>query len=511
MEAFVSKHQDLITATLSCFDRILFKGYLPLPHGRAMEAFLAGQNVLIKEFDAFAKKQQARLTAHAQALAKTAARPLQYLSGRQRKEELADKIARRDGVSEGLICILAAVEASSSFRVAGGQQRPRLEALKRPGLCYYFYYQDPALGRLSIRLQTRLPFTIQVCLNGHDWLAAQMRRRGLDFRQEDNAFVALADPKGAQKLADSLPRKNWPHLLKGLARRVNPLLQDLLKKMEYYWVVDQAEYATDLLFKDRAALGGLYPALLRQATLGFGAEEVMGFLGRRLLPQFQGEVKSSATRRAPGARIKHQLKANWIKMYDKHGLVLRIETVINQPREFRVRRKGMRQGQEVMGWFPLSKGVRHLWRYAQVARAANGRYLEALSAIENPAAAQKKLERVVEPAAYRGRRARGLSPLRRDDLALFKAVMRGEHTIHGLRVGDLERRLGLKRPSDPAERRRQSARLSRKLHLLHAHGLLAKIPRSRRWRLTTLGAQVMGAAISYREEILPERMMKEAA
>jgi hypothetical protein len=511
MEAFITKHRDLITATLSCFDRILFKGYLPLPHGRAMEAFLAGQGVLIKDFGTFVQKQQARLRAHTEQLAQQSGRPLQYLSGRQRKEQLAEQIARRDGITDGLICILAAVEHSPSFRVVSGAGRPRLESARRQGRCYYFYYEDRELGRLSIRLQTWFPFTIQVCINGHDWLAAQMRRRGLDFLQEDNAFVALGDPARAQKLADTLPRKKWPRILNGLAARVNPLLGDLLHKMEYYWVVDQAEYATDLLFKDRAALSGLYPALLRQATLSFGAEEVMGFLGRRLLPQFQGELKSTHTRRVPGARIKHQMKANWIKMYDKQGRVLRIETVINQPREFRVRRKGMRKGREVMDWFPLSKGVCYLWCYAQVARAANARYLEALAAIENPAPAHKMVERVCEPVAYRGRRARGLSPLRREDLELFKAVMRGEHTIHGLRARDLSQRLGLQKPDDPVEARRQNARVSRKLHLLHAHGLLAKIPRSRRWRLTSRGAAVMGAAISYREEILPERILQLAA
>jgi hypothetical protein len=299
--------------------------------------------------------------------------------------------------------------------------------------------------------------------------------------------------------------------LKQLAARVNPLLTDLLQGMEYYWVADQAELSTDVLFKEAACLRPLFAELLRQATLSFGAEDVMRFLGRKLTPQFKGELRTSAKRREPGARIKHWMKKNWIKMYNKAGLVLRIETVINHPYEFRVRRKGKRQGEEVMGWFPLTKGVKHLWRYRDVMRAANARYLTALAGIENPAAAHKQLERVCEPVRYKSRRQRGLNPLRQDDRALLKAVMRGEHCIHGLRNRDLAQALSLPTPRDPDEARRQSARLTRKLHLLHAHGLIAKIPRSRRWRVTAKGAAVMGAAIHYRERALPEEIMKLAA
>jgi hypothetical protein len=511
MESFLTKHADLITASLSCFDRLIFKGYLPLGYASAMEGWLSQRGILLKDFGRFVKRQADRLQQHARAVAQQADRPLIHLNGRQNKEKLIDKILKDQPVAEGLIAVVSAVEAGSSFRLASGEGRPRLERAPRKCLCYYFYYQDPVFGRLHVRLQTWFPLTIQVYLNGHDWLARAMAEEGLDFRQQDNCFLALGHPARAQQLADQLPRLNWPAVLSELAARVNPLLSDLLQGLEYYWVVDQAELSTDVLFKNAASLQALYGELLRQATLCFGAEDVMHFLGRKLTPQFQGEMKTSAQRREPGSRIKHWMKQNWIKMYNKAGLVLRIETVINHPYEFRVRRKGQRQGQEVMGWFPLTKGVKHLWRYRDVMRSANARYLEALAGIENPTAAHKQLERVCEPVRYKSRSQRGLNPLRQDDRALLKAVMRGEHCIHGLRNRDLAQALSLPRPKDSQTARRQSARLTRKLHLLHAHGLIAKIPRSRRWRVTTKGAAVMGAAIHYRERALPEEIMRLAA
>lgn len=90
-------------------------------------------------------------------------------------------------------------------------------------------------------------------------------------------------------------------------------------------------------------------------------------------------------------------------MYDKHGRVLRIETVINQPREFKVRRQGVRQGREVIDWFPLCKGVANLFRYAEICRAANRRHLDALAAVEPPVGAMRGLRHLARSRRRNGR------------------------------------------------------------------------------------------------------------
>ena len=355
-----------------------------------------------------------------------------------------------------------------------------------------------------MRLESWFPLTIQVCINGHDWLARKMDRHGVNYRKVDNAFVALSDPKRAQRFADAMAKANWPRILDAFAHRVNPLLGDLLRGLRYYWVTDQAEYATDLIFRGRASLEGLYPNLLQHATLCFSAEDVLTFLGRKLHGNFQGEVLNDVKRRLPGSRVKHRVNRNWIKMYDKFGVVLRIETVINRPYEFRVRRRGKRQGKVVLGWFPLCKGVAFLPRYHQVSLAANRRYLEALSAIEDPSAAYALLDDVCEPVLYRGRRRRGLQPLRRSEVALFASVLRGEHAIHGFRNRDLAQQLCPSTRRDPALAKKVGARLTRLIQLLRAHSLIAKIPRSRRYRLTLRGLQLMGAVIWLHRQDFPD-------
>ena len=119
----------------------------------------------------------------------------------------------------------------------------------------------------------------------------------------------------------------------------------------------------------------------------------MNFLGKKLVGQFRGEVVSDITdrweRRLPGTRIKHRVKMNWIKIYDKAGSVLRVETVINQPDAFKVRKRVQRKGKRVTEWVPMRKGVANLFRYRDVSLAANGRYLEALAVVDDPSAARK--------------------------------------------------------------------------------------------------------------------------
>jgi len=89
----------------------------------------------------------------------------------------------------------------------------------------------------------------------------------------------------------------------------------LLRDGRYYWTTTQAEYFTDLLFTGRDKLAALYPRLLDHATVNFGAADILTFLGRKLCPQFLGEVITDCKKQLlPGARIKHRMKNNWLKM-----------------------------------------------------------------------------------------------------------------------------------------------------------------------------------------------------
>ena len=175
MEDFLKKHEASITGTISVFDRLIFKGYLPMTYPDAAEKFFASRGILLKGFKDFTKTQTEALKVHAQQVAQKARRPYEYLNGYVRKEEYVRKIAQRDGITEGLICVLAVNEENRSFALRYGEGRPRLKKSSPRCLTLYFYYLDRHFGFMHVRLSTWMPFSIQVYVNGHDWLAQGIR------------------------------------------------------------------------------------------------------------------------------------------------------------------------------------------------------------------------------------------------------------------------------------------------------------------------------------------------
>jgi len=150
--------------------------------------------------------------------------------------------------------------------------------------------------------------------------------------------------------------------------------------------------------------------------------------------------------------------------------------------------------------------VAWLWRYAEVSRSANSRYLEALAVVDGQQQARQLLDAATRPAKLGQRRRRALQPLSPQEQALFRAVLRGEHRLQGFRQREVVARLYPVATRDLAEGRRRSARVTRQIQLLRAHGLVAKVPRSRRYRVTAKGEALMSAAIYVRYKYLPKEL-----
>jgi hypothetical protein len=511
---FVQKFASLIVCVLSCFDRVIFKGHLSLSRAAELEKFV--DCVLkVRRVD-FLKKlapQYAeRLVEHAKKFANAAGRPYEFRKGKFKKDKWAERLLREQGVTQGLIGVLCTMETCPTFQLAPGDKRPRFVPARIPQRVLYFYFLDADLGLLHVRLQTWLPFTIQVYVNGHNYVAQQLAKKQLGFVQQDNAFTALDEPAQAQKIADRFAKLQWPKILRRYAFLVNPLLHDVLQGHAYYWVTDQAEYATDLLFTSKQALAGLFAKLLEHACLNFSAKDILAFLGRKLHDRFDGEVLTDyKTEREPGARVKHHMKKNWLKMYDKFGLLLRVETVINQPGEFKIYRECQHQdGSRSWGWHPMPKGVSNLIHYQRHALACNQRYLQALAVVDDPTPAYQELARLTEPKKVDDRNYAGFNPARRQDLQLFAAVLDGDHIAQGFRNKDIRAALYQPAASDK-ETRRHSAAVGRLLKRLHLRGLLAKVPRTRRWKVTDRGRRLLGDALRVYRRYWPQGFTRKAS
>jgi hypothetical protein len=147
--------------------------------------------------------------------------------------------------------------------------------------------------------------------------------------------------------------------------------------------------------------------------------------------------------------------------------------------------------------------VANLYRYAEVCRQANTRYLEALAVVDDLGVSQSELNRRCAPVLYQGRKRRALQPLSPDDQALFAGVLRGEYAVRGFCNRELGEQLFGSVPDDPVERRRRCGRISRRIGLLRAHGLIGKVPRARRYMVTVRGQRFMSTALHLRQKLFP--------
>ena len=396
-----------------------------------------------------------------------------------------------------------------------------LEPRTRACLHWYVYFLDAVLGLCHVRILSWLPFTVHVCVNGREMLCRELTRQGIDFERRDNCLTRVADVAAAQKLLDAQPWDVWSTRLNELVRRACPPLLELPgfsgQRLEYYWSADETEWATDVMFRSPESLATLYPSLIRHGLSTFSSRDVMRFLGKVRIPasgvdvRFNGEVNTKPMIRPEGVCLKHWLNRNTLKMYDKQGSVLRVETTINDTSDFGVHRASEQDPRGPKKWRKLRKGVVDLPRRAQISQAANGRYLTAQAAVDSQTPLGKVADKLAQAVVTKKSRARGLNPLTGIDARLITILLRGEFALNGFRNRDVRDLLFPPAPTSPkiahspatssttadakttdlAKRRRQSGQVTRLLRLFRAHGLIRKFPKTHRYQLTAAGRRIL--------------------
>jgi hypothetical protein len=505
MNSFLRRFAAVVAGVLSGFDRVLFRGTIrSLEYLKGFETFLNVHSVLYKDFGSFVERLSDRVKSHAKAFAQRHGRPLIYLqSPAVSKEAEACRIAKEDGIQQGLVCVITCVEPCRSFAMRKNPETKHLELVSATRKCtfVYFYFMDREFGLMHVRLQTWLPMPIQVCINGREYLARRLDRAGIGYEKRDNCFTRIDDVPRAQQMLNDLERRDWVAFLNAFARRLNPWTSgnNPLDLRGYYWTFRESEYATDVMFASRQALAKVYPALTRHALAHFTCHDVMRFLGRRTNIRFNGEASTNVKQRVEGIRIKHWVEENSIKMYDKEGSVLRVETTMNNPRRFRIRREATRKGERCTAWLPLRKSVADVRRRVEICRAANERYFEALGVVGESSPTRHLTDPVSRRVTRGGRPYRALRPIDPVEARVFAVLLDAKFLIQGFRNRDLRRRLYASAERDPLTRKQASGQISRYLRLLRVHGLIRKVSKTSYYRVTTLGQQLMTTALAVRD------------
>lgn len=505
------------------FDRIIFKGYLSsfFPKG-AFQRYLSNRGVLLKNAKAFLEAETGKLKAHAEQTAKKQGRPFIYLDAahtharkgrvnKDSKEAMALSIAKRDGITSGLVCVFSVLETCRSFTVKGNHETHKLEAVKKKTKClhHYWYLIDPMFGWMHVRIQTWAPYSMQIYINGREWLSRELTKRDIEYERSDNKILWVSDPKKTERLCEKFSHTDWPKHLHRYAKMVNPLLPAVSRANfgHYWWGIDQAEYASDVLFRSRAALDLILPDLLTVSMTGLGATDVMRFLGRKPHGNFTGEVIIDHKKRPQGCRVKFSLNCNSVKFYD-HLTLFRFESTINNPSEFKIR-KTTDTGEDRGRWYPMGKGVSNFYRFAQVARAANSRLMDALASAPLQGKAAQNLDSLCRSQKKRGKTVARFNPVEPGTISLFQSVLSGDFLINGFRNHDLQKKLYAAQANDERESKKRTHHVSRLIAKLRGHGLIAKVKDSRLYRVTRHGVAVMWAVVRFRHIDFPA--LSEAA
>jgi len=493
-QLLTEKYSDQMHGTLNCYDRILINGYLqPFCHAQGMTNYLYQHQIRIFDYAQWAAALTDEIRANAEALAQANGLEIEFIRKKNfRQEDRIHRILKTRGNAPGLVHIFSALEGCPTYQPWHDKQTHKtyLKPATSKCLTYYFYLIDPELGECFVRVPTWAPFGLTIYFNGHAWLAAQLKARGIECELRDNAFTRIADFATANALADDLDIKHLHAKLDELVQRYCPVARTLQRA--YQWSIRQAEYATDLVFKQPKSLA-FYTTLLHLLVLCVKPENIAMFLGRKLHGNYQDEVGSRFNRRWWGRRLKHTFGPVSIKLYDKFNRVLRIETTVNDVRFFsQYRQVCHRDGTREMRQAPLQKTIYSLAPLRELLVAANRRYLAFISDIETPAVGEPLLSQLTQTRTQNQHTYKGFNFLADEDAAVLRTLLRGEFTISGLTHRAVHQALPDK----------TSGQVSRLLKRLRVHGLIKKVGKRYKYYLTDLGRQAGATALKLREIVV---------
>jgi len=506
MSGLMERCAKQIAGVLACPDRVVIQGTLPtVCYADGMTRFLSARKIRIFDYTQFTKPLKDGIRENAERIATEAGVEIEFIRKLKsfRKEDRIQEILKKRGDQPGLVHVFSAMERCNSYKPWHDKQTHRTFLKPDGGKClhYYFYFIDEELGLCYLRVPTWCPFRLQFYFNGHNWLARQLDKKQIGYTMLDNAFLAIDDWDKAQQLADRFDVRKLHRRLDQYATRFCPVGKTFGEN--YHWSLMQSEYATDIVFHRAEDLAPVYEEISRTAIHAVKAEQVATFLGKKLHGNYEAEMGTHFHTRIEGTCIKHHAAGKAaIKMYDKFGRVLRIETTVNDVGFFRHYRKvEHRDGTSSMKQAPVKKTIYSLPVLAELCRAANRRYLEFISALEEPSDGLKKMRKIAQPVREAGRNYRGFNLLAPDDQQLFQAIARGEHHISGFTNRSLRTTLTHHTPSQ----------VSRLLKRLRTHGLIKKIGRTYKYYLTKLGQLAIVAATKLRETLVVPALTQTAS
>ena len=418
MTLLTERYANKIRGQLSCYDRIVIQGTLPgLCYAQGMTTFLNINKIRIFDYPRFAEPFRNQLRENAEKIAQDNSLQIEFIKKKNfRKEERIKQILKNRGDHSGLVHIFSAMEPCPTYKPWHDKKSHRTYLKPDSSKClhYYFYLIDDQLGLCYVRVPTWCPFRLQIYFNGHNWLAAKLKKRKLGYKLIDNLFVSIDDFTKAQKITDRLNVAAIHKILDRFANRFCQVVKTL--NLSYHWSIMQAEYATDIVFNRQQDLKAIYEHLIRTAIHTVKPENVASFLGRKLHGNYQDQMGNNFNTRIEGTRIRHSMGPVAIKMYDKFALALLIESTVNNVSFFKhYRTVEQRNGTQQKKWANMKKGIYSLTALSELLAASNRRYLEFISAFDDISSGIKLLKKISKTVVENNRPYKGFNLFTGDD------------------------------------------------------------------------------------------------
>ena len=521
MKKLIERFSDLVKGSISGFDRIVFKGLIrPLMSAKETMSFCRANGILNKHYKKWMLEQTAYIVKSADQYAKDhCGHGITHIpTWRIRKEALAHQRQQTEKIESGLIGIWSCLESGLSFRAryCAKTGYPQLQNYRTRCKHLYFYFDDDQYGFMNIRLQTWFPYHIQICLNGREWLRRCLERQGIDFLAKGNKFLHIDDYQEAQRLLDRQLDVRFVKLLNGFVAVAFPMMREIMgPHLSYYWTMWQSEWAADLIFDSPGRLNPIMDSLLRHAHMTGTSTRVLRYLDRPLTKSGRPYARSTdelltrVTNFNDGIRLRHWVDNNSVKLYNEQN-VLRVETTINNPGKFRVFRH--KQGQsptESKSRLPLRKGVMDIPIRAAISQQVNNRFMDDLSTLHDESPARELINEITRPVTKAGRRFRALDSTGKDR-DFLELISDPAFRISGLTNKMLRQQLSDTPFGSGRTDKQLSAKISRHLRLLRAHGIIRKLPRQHRYQLTLKGVKLTNMLNAFLAASA-EKLMKMAA
>lgn len=468
-----------VSLEVESLDRIYLNGYVPrLQVAGQVVSFMTEHLGLPIPSPAIFEQIGTRFRTVVRRFAATRGIPLIQFAKRERKiDRMLPLLREAEGSGRfGVVAIGIAQEFQSVF-AASRRETPTgapwfgFYKADRRVTCYYFYIVDAEFGPCFLKICAYFPYPLKLWCNGHEWAKRQAARQGLDFRPLSNGFASCPDPEALQALCDRLGPADIHLLFERWIGQIPCPLTARDQAAGYRWELSmrQIEVSRTLVFAAPRHVRSFFEAILRD-NLGLGrAEEVeLIFTGRRIRrgrPHKQPQTfKTKVVTAGVQVRLNLFYKSSRIKQYLKDGRALRIETVVNRPDDFGVRRR-----------------LAHLPELVSLARAANRRILEVQYAGQGCAIGPSLFERIQQPYVRKGQRTGALRFGENRAMALAGSLCLALHAVSGFTNRSL-RALVAGLLGSPYGARQMTYDLRR----LRLHGLVEKI-QGHRYRLTAEG------------------------